>query len=169
VNQAAAGVALKLDSASARCARRRSERIHAVDAPQNNKEKSQRGAPLSPREIEVVRLIAEGLCTKQVAAEMKISIRTVKFFLTRVFAKTGTGNQRGLLLWWLKARGAPSRDPSRLRDCLDRIEGELEILSSAVRDRSEKLEIGAAASARDCVAQIERAFGSVKRFRRMLS
>jgi len=161
---------LRITEKQATQAHRRRERIRTVLAVPRGaklpegKEKSREGAPLCPREAEVVRLIAEGRCTKEIAAEMKISVRTVKFYLTEVFAKTGTHGQRGLLLWWLRARGAASRDPSRLQDCVARIEGELEILFSAVRDRSEKLEreIGAAASARDCVVQIERAFEVLK-------
>ena len=137
------------------CARRRRDRIHAVHAPQNNKKKSQRGAPLSPREVQVVRLIVEGLCTKEIAAEMNITVRTVKFFLAALFAKTGTRDQRGLLLWSLKARRA------RLRDSLDRIEGELGILSSVVHEKLER-DIGAAASVRHCVAEIESAFEVLK-------
>ena len=96
-----------------------------------------------------------GLCTKEIAAEMNITVRTVKFFLAALFAKTGTRDQRGLLLWSLKARRA------RLRDSLDRIEGELGILSSVVHEKLER-DIGAAASVRDCVAEIERAFEVLK-------
>lgn len=48
----------------------------------------QNGAePLTPREIEVLRLIAEGLGNKQIAARLSISEHTVKFHVGSVFAK----------------------------------------------------------------------------------
>ncbi|HEY2379515.1 MAG TPA: response regulator transcription factor [Gemmatimonadaceae bacterium] len=51
-----------------------------------------RGSPngaeaLTPREIEVLRLIAEGLGNKQIAARLAISEHTVKFHVGSVFAK----------------------------------------------------------------------------------
>jgi DNA-binding NarL/FixJ family response regulator len=45
------------------------------------------GEPLTPREIEVLRLIAEGLGNKQIAARLAISEHTVKFHVGSVFAK----------------------------------------------------------------------------------
>lgn len=43
--------------------------------------------PLSPRELEVLRLIADGLANKQIAARLGISEHTVKFHVASVFAK----------------------------------------------------------------------------------
>jgi len=43
--------------------------------------------PLTPRELEVLRLIAEGLGNKQIAARLAISEHTVKFHVGSVFAK----------------------------------------------------------------------------------
>ena len=45
------------------------------------------GAALTPREVEVLRLIAEGLGNKQIAARLAISEHTVKFHVASVFAK----------------------------------------------------------------------------------
>lgn len=45
------------------------------------------GETLTPREIEVLRLIAEGLGNKQIAARLAISEHTVKFHVGSVFAK----------------------------------------------------------------------------------
>jgi len=45
------------------------------------------GEALTPREIEVLRLIAEGLGNKQIAARLAISEHTVKFHVGSVFAK----------------------------------------------------------------------------------
>jgi DNA-binding NarL/FixJ family response regulator len=45
------------------------------------------GASLTPRELEVLRMIAEGLANKQIAARLAISEHTVKFHIGSVFAK----------------------------------------------------------------------------------
>src|SRR6266568_5884731 len=61
---------------------------------------------LSPRELEVLRLVADGLPTKQIAVSLSISERTVKFHVNSIFHKLGADNraqavalaaQRGLL------------------------------------------------------------------------
>jgi len=44
-------------------------------------------AGLTAREVEVLRLIAEGLGNKQIAARLAISEHTVKFHVASVFAK----------------------------------------------------------------------------------
>jgi two-component system, NarL family, response regulator YdfI len=65
------------------------------------------GEALTPREIEVLRLIAEGLGNKQIAARLAISEHTVKFHVGSVFAKIRAstraeavviGARRGLIL-----------------------------------------------------------------------
>ncbi|MCA1645824.1 MAG: response regulator transcription factor [Chloroflexi bacterium] len=61
---------------------------------------------LSPREHEVLRLVAEGLPTKQISVSLSISERTVKFHVNSILRKLGADNraqavalaaQRGLL------------------------------------------------------------------------
>ena len=61
---------------------------------------------LSERERDVLRLVAEGLPTKQIALNLSISERTVKFHVNSIFHKLGADNraqavalavQRGLL------------------------------------------------------------------------
>ena len=61
---------------------------------------------MSDREREVLRLVAEGLPTKQIALSLSISERTVKFHVNSIFHKLGADNraqavalaaQRGLL------------------------------------------------------------------------
>ena len=65
-----------------------------------------KGSGLSEREREVLRLVAEGLHTKQIALSLSISERTVKFHVNSIFHKLGADNraqavalaaQRGLL------------------------------------------------------------------------
>ena len=59
---------------------------------------------LSPREQEIVRLVAEGHPNKIIAAELAISAWTVGTHLRRIFAKLGVGSRAAMV-----ARTAPSR------------------------------------------------------------
>jgi len=77
-----------------------SKLVAEVSAPRRS------AAVLSARELEVLRLVADGLPTKQIAASLSISERTVKFHVNSIFHKLGADNraqavalaaQRGLL------------------------------------------------------------------------
>ncbi|MCX4447175.1 response regulator [Streptomyces sp. NPDC058369] len=48
-----------------------------------------RGIPLTPRELEVLRLIADGFSNSEIAAALLISQETVKTFVSRILAKLG--------------------------------------------------------------------------------
>jgi DNA-binding NarL/FixJ family response regulator len=48
---------------------------------------------LTPREIEVLRMIAEGLGNKEIALRLRISDHTVKFHISSIFAKLGASNR----------------------------------------------------------------------------
>ncbi len=50
-------------------------------------ERRQQLAPLSPREREVVRLVAEGKSNKQISAHLSISVRTVETYRARLMLK----------------------------------------------------------------------------------
>ena len=45
--------------------------------------------PLTPRELEVLRLLAEGLANKAVAARLEVTENTVKFHVNAIFGKLG--------------------------------------------------------------------------------
>ena len=63
-------------------------------------------AGLSPREREVLGLLAEGLPNKLIARRLEISEKTVKSHLTRVFREIGVTDRTQAALW------ARRNDPS---------------------------------------------------------
>jgi len=54
---------------------------------------------LTPREIDVVRLVADGLSNKQVARRLFVSEATVKTHLNHVLAKLDVEGRPGLVAW----------------------------------------------------------------------
>lgn len=66
--------------------------------------------PLSPREEEVLRLVAEGLANKQIARRLQITERTVKAHLTRVFERIGVADRTQAALW--AKEHLPPSDPA---------------------------------------------------------
>ena len=52
-----------------------------------------RPAGLSPREIEILRLIARGLSSREIAGRLTLSTKTVRNHTEHIYAKTGTGNR----------------------------------------------------------------------------
>jgi DNA-binding CsgD family transcriptional regulator len=59
---------------------------------------------ISTREIEVVRLIAEGLSNKEIARRLHLSVRTVETHVRHMLTKTGMVN-RTQLATWARERG----------------------------------------------------------------
>jgi non-specific serine/threonine protein kinase len=57
---------------------------------------------LSPREIEIVRLVSQGCTDRQIAAELRISPRTVDGHLRRVFGKVGVTSRSALAAWGIQ-------------------------------------------------------------------
>ncbi len=59
-------------------------------------------AALSPRERQVVRLIAEGKSTKQIAELLKISVKTAEFHRARLMEKLGIHETAGLVRYAIR-------------------------------------------------------------------
>jgi DNA-binding CsgD family transcriptional regulator len=56
-------------------------------------------AGLSARELEVVRLVAEGLANKAIATQLHLSVRTVESHVRHMLAKAGLSNRTQLARW----------------------------------------------------------------------
>ena len=56
----------------------------------------------SPREAEVVELLAKGMSNKRIAAELGVAESTIKFHLVRASSKVGTTGLSRITLarWW---------------------------------------------------------------------
>jgi DNA-binding NarL/FixJ family response regulator len=54
---------------------------------------------LTPRELEVLRLVSQGMANKQIARRMSITERTVKAHLTSVFQRVGVTDRVQAALW----------------------------------------------------------------------
>ena len=61
-----------------------------------------RRAGLSAREVEVLRLVAQGKINREIAAALVISERTVINHLSHIFAKTGTDNRAAATAYALR-------------------------------------------------------------------
>lgn len=57
---------------------------------------------LTPREIEVVRLIADGLSNQQIAEELFLSNGTVRNHISTILEKTGLEHRTQIAVMWLR-------------------------------------------------------------------
>lgn len=72
-----------------RTARKSSKRRHLRPVPNAGESKFQFEGVLSTRELQVVRLIAEGLSNKQIGANLDLSDKTIKNHISHILAKLG--------------------------------------------------------------------------------
>ena len=77
-----------LEPERARPGVRRRAQWDALDVTDSVKEES-----LTPREIQVLELVAEGLSNKRIAARLDISDQTVKFHVSSICGKLGAANR----------------------------------------------------------------------------
>jgi DNA-binding CsgD family transcriptional regulator len=60
---------------------------------------AERWAPLTAREFEVARLVAEGRTDPEIAAELGLSPRTVGSHVTHILDKLGVARRTGIAAW----------------------------------------------------------------------
>lgn len=65
---------------------------------------------LTPREQQIVRLIADGCSNAEIAERLKVRVQTVKNRLCEIYQKTGARNRVGLAL--LTIRDMPEKNDS---------------------------------------------------------
>ena len=65
----------------------------AILTPHTRQPTERLDEPLTPREIEVLNLLAEGLANKAIAARLGISDQTVKFYVASICGKLGAANR----------------------------------------------------------------------------
>ena len=94
----------------------RSKRLPAKNHPSVTSSNFRRGDPLSIRECEILMFIARGVHkSKEIAAALEITERTVKFHIGSAFEKSGAKDRIGLLLWWQQTAGQQGANSLAIR------------------------------------------------------
>lgn len=73
--------------------------LRALRHASNQEQTSTRISPLTPRELDLVRLVVSGLRNKEIAAEMSITEGTVKMHLHNIYEKLEIGSRTELALY----------------------------------------------------------------------
>ena len=66
---------------------------------------------LTPRECEVLRLMADGYASKQIAEELKISVNTVNNHRASIYAKLGVHSATAAVKWCCDRWPSSHREP----------------------------------------------------------
>jgi DNA-binding NarL/FixJ family response regulator len=61
-----------------------------------------RNKKFSPRELEVMQLICQERSSKQIAHELRLSLRTVESIREKILDKTGAVNMAGIVLYAIR-------------------------------------------------------------------
>lgn len=69
---------------------------------------------LTPRELDVLTLAAQGLTNGQVAARLQLSVHAVKFHLASIYRKLGVGNRTEAAVAYLRATAVPDGQAASL-------------------------------------------------------
>jgi DNA-binding NarL/FixJ family response regulator len=64
-----------------------------LSAPRQNENEEPVGESLTARELEVLRMLADGLGNKEIAKHLRISDHTAKFHVAQILAKLGAGSR----------------------------------------------------------------------------
>ena len=89
-------------------ARRVVETFHRPVAP-DNEEKDSAASKLSPREAQLLDLLAQGLGNKEIADGMGLSVETVRSYLKRIYDKLHVRSRTEAALKYLAAGGGGSK------------------------------------------------------------
>jgi two-component system, NarL family, response regulator LiaR len=81
--------------------------MEQLSSPQRREEPP--GAALTPRELEVLRLIANGMSNKEIARELVLNERTVKGHVSNILAKLGLADRTQAALYAVREGIAPIR------------------------------------------------------------
>ncbi len=68
---------------------------------------------LSNREAEVAELVSKGLSNKEVANQLFVTEKTVKFHLTNIYKKMSVKSRAQLIVWCLPHLGFVDNEPSQ--------------------------------------------------------
>jgi DNA-binding NarL/FixJ family response regulator len=74
---------------------------------------------LTPREEEVLRLLTLGQCNKEIAAAMRITLRTVKYHMTNLLLKFGVTSRLELLTLLTRSVALPLPPEEGVRTTTD--------------------------------------------------
>jgi len=69
--------------------------------------------PLSTRELDVAILVAEGLTNKEIAARLRLSVRTAEKHVLNIMNKLGQENRTQVAAWVTRTQADPRRSPTR--------------------------------------------------------
>jgi two-component system nitrate/nitrite response regulator NarL len=95
--------------------------LDALVAPAPIETRNLPGArPLSKREEEIARLVAEGLSNRQISQRLELSEHTIKNYLFRVFEKLGVGTRVELALYALKRGQVRKPLPQAIKAALEK-------------------------------------------------
>ncbi len=75
--------------------------FHALGLPAMAEDTAAKTAGLTDREIEIVKAVSRGLSNKAIAAELWVTVQTVKFHLTSIYRKLGISNRTEAANWAL--------------------------------------------------------------------
>ncbi|MBP2328395.1 putative ATPase/DNA-binding CsgD family transcriptional regulator [Kibdelosporangium banguiense] len=103
------GLKLSMDEAVACALRERSE-VSRRGAPQETTARAA-SAELTPRERQVVELVAQGLTDKQIASALVIAQRTAEGHVQRILAKLGLTNRTQVAAAWVSSTHPPGERP----------------------------------------------------------
>jgi DNA-binding CsgD family transcriptional regulator len=69
---------------------------------------------VSPRQREIMLLLARGLSDKEIAARLQVSPHTVRTHLQRLYAQHGLRNRAEAAATWTRGRVEPAEDASSI-------------------------------------------------------